>query len=162
LADLSRQWLDHSCSSRRRRHQLLAARRQQVTSAFHPFATLAECRLQSGHQLRVVTRHSSEHARPAQHLRSPRAPCDRRYLRALACRRRSVEKTYWLSRKRASLKMAQNAAGSESRLIHYDLAGRYGLKAGSAETQATDLARSVPAAINANRSKPSSDGADDA
>jgi len=73
-----------------------------------------------------------------------------------------VEKAYWLSRKRASLKMAQNAGGSESRLIHYDLAGRYGLKAGSAETQATDLAASLPAAINASNPTPSSDDADDA
>jgi hypothetical protein len=55
-----------------------------------------------------------------------------------------VEKTYWLSRKRASLKMARGATGSESRLIHYDLAGRYDLKARSAETQAIDLAHALP------------------
>jgi hypothetical protein len=73
-----------------------------------------------------------------------------------------VEKAYWLSRKRASVKMAQNATGSESRLIHYDLAGRYGLKARSAETQATDLAASVPPAIKPSRSKPSSGETDDA
>ena len=36
-----------------------------------------------------------------------------------------MEQAYWLGRKRASLKMAQNAAGSEARLAHYDLAGRY-------------------------------------
>ena len=40
-----------------------------------------------------------------------------------------MEKAYWLSRKRASLKLAQNAASSEARLVHYDLAGRYSLKA---------------------------------
>jgi hypothetical protein len=59
-----------------------------------------------------------------------------------------MEKAYWLGRKSASLKMAQGATGSESRLIHYDLAGRYGLKAASAENQATDLASSLPGAID--------------
>jgi hypothetical protein len=72
-----------------------------------------------------------------------------------------VEKIYWLNRKRASLKMAQKAAGSQSRLIHYDLAGRYALKAGSAETQAIDLADSIPPAIFANSSS-YLDGANDA
>lgn len=47
-----------------------------------------------------------------------------------------MEQAHWLGRKKASLEMAENAAGSEARLIHYDLAGRYGLKATSAETQA--------------------------
>ena len=47
-----------------------------------------------------------------------------------------MEKVYWLSRKRASLKAAQNAVSAEARLIHYDLAGRYSLNALSAETQA--------------------------
>ena len=64
-----------------------------------------------------------------------------------------MEKVYWLSRKRASLKNAQKATGSESRLIHYDLAGRYGVKAGSNETQAIDLADSVPPAIFASSSE---------
>ena len=62
-----------------------------------------------------------------------------------------MERAYWLSRKRASLKLAQNAASSEARLVHYDLAGRYSLKAMSAETLATDLADSIPPAILANR-----------
>ena len=62
-----------------------------------------------------------------------------------------MEKAYWLSRKRASLKLAQNAASSEARLVHYDLAGRYSLKAMSAETQAIDLANSLPPPIFANR-----------
>ena len=61
-----------------------------------------------------------------------------------------MEKAYWLGRKRASLKAARNALSSEARLIHFDLAGRYSLNALSAETQATDLANSVPAAINAS------------
>ena len=62
-----------------------------------------------------------------------------------------MEKTYWLSRKRASLKLAQHATSSEARLIHYDLAGRYSLKAMSAETLAIDLADSLPPPILADR-----------
>ena len=65
-----------------------------------------------------------------------------------------MEKAHWLGRKRASLKMARDAAGSEARLIHYDLAGRYGLKAESAQTEALDLATSIPRAINISRSAP--------
>lgn len=49
-----------------------------------------------------------------------------------------MKKYIWLSRKRASLRMAQNAAGSESRLIHYELAGRYGLKAQAAQALAIE------------------------
>ena len=60
-----------------------------------------------------------------------------------------MEKGYWLGRKRASLKAAKNAASSEARLIHYDLAGRYSLKALSAEVQAIDLADALPPAIYA-------------
>jgi hypothetical protein len=58
-----------------------------------------------------------------------------------------MEKGYWLSRKRASLKAAQNAVSAEARLIHYDLAGRYSLNALSAETQAIDLADALPPPI---------------
>ena len=61
-----------------------------------------------------------------------------------------MEKRYWLGRKRASLKSAQNAVCAEARLIHYDLAGRYSLKALSAETQAMDLADALPPAIYAS------------
>ena len=64
-----------------------------------------------------------------------------------------MEKVYWLSRKRASLKLAQSAVSSEARLIHYDLAGRYSLKAVTADTLATDLADSLPPPIQANRRK---------
>lgn len=73
-----------------------------------------------------------------------------------------MEKAYWLSRKRASLKLAANAAGSEARLIHYDLAGRYSVKATSAETQAIDLANALPRAIRAGVSDLSAEGGDDA
>jgi len=62
-----------------------------------------------------------------------------------------MEKAYWLSRKRASLKLAQSASSSRARLVHYDLAGRYSLRAMSAETQAIDLADSLPPPILANR-----------
>jgi len=58
-----------------------------------------------------------------------------------------VEKAYWLGRKRATLKLAQNATSAEARLVHYDLAGRYSLKAMSAETMAIDLADSLPPPI---------------
>lgn len=60
-----------------------------------------------------------------------------------------MEKRYWLGRKRTSLKSAQNAVSAEARLIHYDLAGRYSLKALSAETEANDLADALPPAIRA-------------
>jgi len=60
-----------------------------------------------------------------------------------------MEKAHWLSRKRASLKSAQNAVSSEARLIHYELAGRYSLKALSAETQSIDLAEALPPALYA-------------
>ncbi len=58
-----------------------------------------------------------------------------------------MEKAYWIGRKRASLKLAQGAASSEARLVHYELAGRYSVKANSAETQAIDLASAVPRSI---------------
>ena len=59
-----------------------------------------------------------------------------------------MEKGYWLGRKRASLKAAQNAVSASARLVHYDLAGRYSLKALSAETQAIDLADALPPSIH--------------
>jgi hypothetical protein len=51
-----------------------------------------------------------------------------------------MEKAYWLSRKRASLKLAQNAASSEARLIHYDLAG-------CGDRSNSFAARGIPASI---------------
>ena len=67
-----------------------------------------------------------------------------------------MEKGYWLSRERASLNLAQNAASSEARLVHYELAGRYSLKAMSAETLARDLTDVLPPAIYSNRLKAAS------
>ena len=72
-----------------------------------------------------------------------------------------MEKAYWLSRKRATLKLAKNAVSSEARLVHYDMAGRDSLKALSADTQAIDLADSMPSAIQ-SRTAPVVAGSDDA
>jgi hypothetical protein len=63
-----------------------------------------------------------------------------------------MEQAYWLGRKRASLKSARAATSSQARLVHYDLAGRYSLKALSAETLSIDLADALPPPIYANRS----------
>ena len=73
-----------------------------------------------------------------------------------------MEKVYWLSRKRASLKAAQNAASAEARLIHYDLAGRYSLNALSSETEATDLSDALPPAIYAGGASNSAKARSDA
>lgn len=62
-----------------------------------------------------------------------------------------MEKVYWIGRKRASLKAAQKASGSEARLAHYELAGLYSVRAASAETAAIDLADGIPAAILASQ-----------
>ena len=40
-----------------------------------------------------------------------------------------MEKKYWIGRKRAAMAMARAATSAEARLIHYDLAGRYSVKA---------------------------------
>jgi hypothetical protein len=40
-----------------------------------------------------------------------------------------MEKKYWIGRKRAAMAMARRASSSEARLIHYDMAGRYSIKA---------------------------------
>lgn len=69
-----------------------------------------------------------------------------------------MEKAYWLGRKRATLKLARNASSSEARLVHYDLAGRYSVKACSAETQAIDLDSALPPPIRLGRG-PAAEGA---
>ena len=71
-------------------------------------------------------------------------------------------KSYWIGRERASFKLAQSAASSEASLIHYDLAGRYSAKASSAETEAIDLASSLPRALNPARQVLKSGSVDDA
>jgi len=47
-----------------------------------------------------------------------------------------MEKTYWLRRKREAMTAARAAATSETRLIHYELAGRYSLRAAFAPCRA--------------------------
>ena len=64
-----------------------------------------------------------------------------------------MEQHYWLSRKRQSVQMARDATNSEARLVHYDLAGRYSLKAMSAASLARDLADILPRSIMANRKR---------
>jgi len=43
-----------------------------------------------------------------------------------------MEQSHWLGRERASLANARAATDAEARLIHYDLAGRYSVKAAQA------------------------------
>ena len=43
-----------------------------------------------------------------------------------------METTYWLERERTSLANARAATVAEVRLIHYELAGRYSIKAANA------------------------------
>ena len=40
-----------------------------------------------------------------------------------------MERAYWLSRQQASFMLARAATSADARLIHYDLAGRYSVKA---------------------------------
>jgi hypothetical protein len=40
-----------------------------------------------------------------------------------------MDRTYWIARMRAAMRMARQAATAESRLIHFDMAGRYSIKA---------------------------------
>lgn len=40
-----------------------------------------------------------------------------------------MEQTYWLKRQRSALAMARGADAATTRLIHYDLAGRYSIMA---------------------------------
>ena len=55
-----------------------------------------------------------------------------------------MENRYWIGRMRDAMSAARAASTSEARLIHYDLAGRYSLKAAVALPFLA--ARSVPAA----------------
>ncbi|MGQ0589207.1 MAG: hypothetical protein ACT4N8_06710 [Sphingosinicella sp.] len=40
-----------------------------------------------------------------------------------------MDRPYWIDRKHAAMAMARDASTSEARLIHYELAGRYSIKA---------------------------------
>lgn len=59
----------------------------------------------------------------------------------------SIENKYWLGRKRASLAMARGAASAEARLIHYDLAGRYSIKAATAPAAFLNAPAAAPEPI---------------
>ncbi|HYD13020.1 MAG TPA: hypothetical protein VEC11_09245 [Allosphingosinicella sp.] len=59
-----------------------------------------------------------------------------------------MEKTYWLRRQRAAVTAARLAKTAESRLIHYDLAGRYGLRAAFGQERPATL---VQASCGAGR-----------
>lgn len=65
-----------------------------------------------------------KHRRPFEQARRDREPSCFRLMRGIP-----MEKAHWLGRKRASLANARAAATAEARLIHYDLAGRYSIKA---------------------------------
>ena len=45
----------------------------------------------------------------------------------------NLEQGYWLHRKREELALAWQATSARARLIHYDLAGRYSVKAANVE-----------------------------
>jgi hypothetical protein len=44
-----------------------------------------------------------------------------------------MEKKYWLHRSRVAGAMARSSAEAEARLIHYDMAGRYSVKAAACD-----------------------------
>ncbi len=44
-----------------------------------------------------------------------------------------MEKKYWLHRSSAAGAMARSSTEAEARLIHYDLAGRYSVKAAACD-----------------------------
>lgn len=44
----------------------------------------------------------------------------------------AMEQLYWIDRKRASIANAERATSSKARLVHYELAGLYSLKAAEA------------------------------
>jgi hypothetical protein len=49
-----------------------------------------------------------------------------------------MEKAYFLARGRAAAIMARNAVTAEARLIHYEMAGRYSIKAHSLHSVQTE------------------------
>ena len=55
-----------------------------------------------------------------------------------------MEQAHWLSRNRAAVAMAKNAANASARLIHYELAGRYSVKAAEAARPAMYLQDDPP------------------
>ena len=49
-----------------------------------------------------------------------------------------MEQAYWLRRKRASVAKANKATSSRARLAHFELAGRYSIKAAAAAPSPTE------------------------
>ena len=43
-----------------------------------------------------------------------------------------MDRSYWLARNSVAAMMARNATTAEARLIHYEMAGRYSIKAAAA------------------------------
>jgi hypothetical protein len=62
-----------------------------------------------------------------------------------------MEQAHWLSRKRASIAMAQKAVSGAARLIHYELAGRYSVKAADAARPQLHLEDAPPPEVYAVR-----------
>jgi hypothetical protein len=63
----------------------------------------------------------------------------------------AMEKAYWIARKRAALKLAEDATSCEARLVHCELARLYSVKAADIETAGIDLADALPPPIYATR-----------
>jgi hypothetical protein len=57
-----------------------------------------------------------------------------------------MEQTYWLGRKRAAGLMARRATSAEARLVHFELAGRYSVRAAHAGTSPPCAPAEDPAA----------------
>ena len=57
----------------------------------------------------------------------------------------AVDKKYWLARERTSLRMATVASSSRARLAHYDLAGRYSVKAAGTAGASSRIERRLSA-----------------
>jgi hypothetical protein len=76
------------------------------------------------------------------------ASCDRETI-ALSLARpegaRLMDKTYWIGRQAAASAMARGASSAKVRLIHYELAGRYSVKA--AQCPAFMLPEPAPATL---------------
>jgi hypothetical protein len=62
-----------------------------------------------------------------------------------------MEQAHWLSRKRASMAMAEKAISSDARLIHYELAGLYSIKAANASGPQLHLEDAPPPEVYALR-----------
>ena len=70
---------------------------------------------------------------------------------SLAVEANIMEQAHWLSRKRASIAMAKKAVSATARLIHYELAGRYGVKAADAARPQLHLEDAPPPEVTALR-----------